>query len=94
MFLICAENSVDNAGMFSLLPNSPYTVSRPCLLLTWPHQRADWGPLDVGRGCCWDSWPQLTKGVFHTVWHHAQPIKLGEEEGRGGTHLELWHWFS
>ena len=43
MFWICAENSVDNSGMFSLLLSSAYTASRPFLLLTPPHQRVGWG---------------------------------------------------
>ena len=43
------------------------------------------GAQGVGRGHSWDSWPQLTKGIFQTMWRHAQHIKLGEEEGRGGT---------
>ena len=34
------------------------------------------------------SWPQLTKMIFHTIWCHAQHIKLGEEEGSGGGHSE------
>ena len=38
MVKISAENSVDNTGMFSLLLSSAYTVSRPFLLLTPPHQ--------------------------------------------------------
>ena len=27
---------------------------------------------------------QLTKGTFHTIGHHAQPVKLREDEGSGG----------
>ena len=38
----------------------------------------------VGRGHGWDSWAQLTKGIFHTVWGDAQHIKLEEEEEREG----------
>lgn len=26
----------------------------------------------------------MTKGIFHTAWHHAQYIKREEDEGRGG----------
>ena len=43
MFWICAGNSVDNSGMFSLLLSSAYTESRPFLLLTPPYQRVGWG---------------------------------------------------
>ena len=39
---------------------------------------------EAGRGRSWDSWPQLTKGIFHTIWRHAQHLKQGEEEERGG----------
>jgi len=42
MFWICAENSVDNTGMFWLLLSSAYIEPRPFLLLTPPHQ-GDWG---------------------------------------------------
>lgn len=30
------------------------------------------------------SWPQLTKGAFQTIWHHAQHVELREEGGREG----------
>jgi len=43
MFWICDQNSVDNIGMFKILPSSSYTESRPFLLLTPPHQQAGWG---------------------------------------------------
>jgi len=33
MIWVCAENSVDNTGMFLLLLSSAYTESRPFLLL-------------------------------------------------------------
>ena len=44
---------------------------------------------EAGRGRSQDSWPELTKGIFHTLWCHVQRIKLGEVEGRGGC-LEWW----
>jgi len=43
MFWICAENSVDNTGMFLLLLSSAYTEPRPFLLLTLAHQQVGWG---------------------------------------------------
>ena len=46
------------------------------------------GAQEAGRGHSRDSWPQLTKGIVHTIGCHAQLIKLGEEEGRWG-HLAL-----
>jgi len=36
------------------------------------------------RGHSRDSWPQLAKGISHTVRRRAQQIKL-VEEGKGGT---------
>ena len=55
------------------------------------HPTSEWagGAQGVGRGHSRDSWPQLTKGISHTIWRHAQHIKLGEEEGRR-AHLERW----
>jgi len=35
------------------------------------------------RGQSWDSWPQLTKGIFHAIWQQVHLIKQ-EEEGRRG----------
>jgi len=42
MFWICAENSVDNTEMCSLLWSRAYTESIPFLLLALPHQWAGW----------------------------------------------------
>jgi len=36
---------------------------------------------EAGRECRQDSWPKLTKGIFHTIWHHAQHINWGELVG-------------
>ena len=83
MFWICAENRVDNTEMFLLLLSNAYTESRPFLLLT-PHHltgKEAEGAQGFGRGHSWDSWPQLTKGISHTMWHHAQHIKLEKKEG-------------
>ena len=33
---------------------------------------------EAGRGHSQDSWPKLAKGIFHTIWHHAQYINWGE----------------
>ena len=60
-----------------------------CCFSHHPTSEEAGGAQEAGRGHSWDSWPQLTKGIFHTIWHHAQHIKLGKEEGRGG-HLEWW----
>ena len=66
MFWICTENGIDSTGIFSLLLSSAYTELRPPLPVAPSHQ---WGQ---------NSWPQLSKGVFHTIWCHAQHIKGGD----------------
>jgi len=43
MFWICADNGVDNTGMFLLLLSSAHRESRPFLLLTPPCQWIGWG---------------------------------------------------
>lgn len=42
----------------------------PCLL---PHPTSRWArdAQGVWRRHGWDSWPQVTKGIFHTLWHHV-----------------------
>lgn len=37
-------------------------------------------------------WPQLAKGTFQTLWHRAQLINLGGEEGSGES-SKRWHFF-
>jgi len=53
-------------------------------LTNWPANEKAWTAQEAGKGHSWDNWPKLAKGIFHTIWRHAQHIKLGEEEGRGG----------
>ena len=36
---------------------------------------------EAGKGHSQDSWPKLAKGIFHTIWHHAQYINWGELAG-------------
>lgn len=43
----------------------------------------------AGRRHNLDRGPQLSKGISHTMWHHALYIKLGKQGGRG-VHLEWW----
>lgn len=75
--------------MFSLLLSSAYAASRPFALLTPPHQHA--GTQGVGRGRSWDSWPQVNKGILHTICCHAQHTKLREEEGKGDVQSDgVW----
>ena len=52
---ICAGNSVDNTGMFSLLLSSAYTEPRPFLLLTHPTSEQAGGAQGVWRGHSRDS---------------------------------------
>lgn len=70
-----------NSAMFSLLLSSDYQ-SRTFLLFL-PSQQ-------LGRGQNRHIWPHLIKVIFHTTWHHAQHIKLGEEGGRRRC-SEWWH---
>ena len=46
------------------------------------------GARGAGRGHSRDSCPQLTPGMFQTIWRRAQHRELGEEGGRGGC----WEW--
>jgi len=50
MFWICAENSVDNTGMFSLPLNSAYTESRPFCSSHHPTSKEAGGAEEAGRG--------------------------------------------
>ena len=70
--------------MFYLLLSSAYCQGLFC---SSPHPTSEQagGAQEAGRGHSQDSWPQLTKGMSHTIGHHAQHIKLGEEEVGGWT---------
>lgn len=37
----------------------------------------------TGRGHSQESWRQMTKGMFHIMWHHSQYIKEEERESFG-----------
>lgn len=75
-----AGNSVDNVRMFSPLLSSAHRQGLFCSSHHPANQKAG-GAQGVGRGHCWDSWPALNKGIFHTIRCQAQHIKLGEENG-------------
>ena len=85
MFWICAENSIDNTGVFSLLLSRAYTQSRPFLLLTPPHQRAGWG--------CTRNWEgtqsgQLSPTDQRDIPYHmtsCSAYKAGGKRRNGGT---------
>ena len=55
-----------------------------------PHQQIGQSAQEPGEGTRLGSWPQLTKGIFHATWRHAQHIKLGEG-GNGGERLKWQH---
>lgn len=69
---ICAGNYVDNTqGCFHYYwAGLMQTQGLLCFSL---HSTNEWseGIQEVGRGHSWDSWCQLTKAVFHTIWRHA-----------------------
>jgi len=76
-FSCCWATLTQNRGLF---------CSSLCPVSEWAG-----GAQGVGRGHSRDSWPHLTKGIFHSMWHHAQHVKLGKEAGRGGGRWEWWH---
>lgn len=50
------------------------------------------GAQSLGKGHSQESWPQLTRGIFHTMWCLAQQYKLDERRREaGGGCLELRH---
>lgn len=81
MFLIFVENRVDNREMFLLLLSSAFIVSVPAPCTAPPVRRL--GAQEVGRRYSQDSCLQRTTGMFQTMWHHAQYIKLMGDKERG-----------
>jgi len=71
--------------MFQSSLSSTCTEPRSFPLSAHPTSKQTGGAGAAGRGHSQDSWPQLTKGMFCTVWRRAQRVKLGDEGGRGGT---------
>lgn len=67
--------SFDNTGIFLFLLSSAYIESRAFLLLTTPPVKSC--RQEVERGQSQDNCPQLIKGTFHVIWHHAQYIRVG-----------------
>ena len=57
-----------------------------CCLSRHPTSEEAGGAQGVGRGPGQDSWPQLTKGIFHTVWCHTR-YKTGEACQEAGSLL-------
>lgn len=87
MLWICSENSVDNMRMSSLLLSWAYTLSRPCLPLTPPHQWVEWGAPEARMGHNFDSWPQLTKDIPHLM----ASCSVYKAVGRRRECLERWN---
>lgn len=54
------------------------------LFCSTPHPTSEetGGTQEVGTGHRQDGWSQLTTGMSHPIWYHAQHIELGEE-GQG-----------
>lgn len=76
-FGLCMSNV--HSGMVSLQLSNAYTASKPFVLLTQAHQHT--GTQGVGRGHSQDTWHQVNRGIFHTIWCYAQHRKLREEGG-------------
>lgn len=73
MFSVCAGNSVDNTrvGVFCC-----WAALVQC------HQHRGWSAQELGRTHTWGRWPQLTRGISHTIWCIAQCIVLWKEKGK------------
>ena len=48
-------------------------------------QQTGWDIQEAGRGHSQDSWPQLPKGISHTIEHHAQQFNSSTGRRRGGV---------
>ena len=73
--------------MFQLLLSSAYPKLRT---FQFPMLCQQAGVQEAGREQSWGSWPELAKGIFHTMEHHAQYINRGELARR--CRLLLGHW--
>ena len=62
MFWICAGDSVDNTGMFSLLLSSACTKTVPILLLTHPTSEEAGGHKELGGDTAGTADPNWPKG--------------------------------
>jgi len=79
MFGICAGNSVDNTGIFSLLLSSAYTASKTFLLHTPPYQQVGWRCIKSWEGTQPD--PSRPKGysIRYDIMFSSKPRR---ESGR------------
>ena len=62
-----------------------FILSQGFFSFSCPASKKAGGAQEVGRGHRQDSWPKLAKGIFHTIWCHAQHIKLGGRRRKGET---------
>jgi len=74
VFWMWNENNVDNVLMFSVV------MRQSKIFLAGSHWLGLPGAREAGRGHSWDSWPQLAKGIFHTICH-AQYTSWGSWPG-------------
>ena len=76
--------SVLKTGKFSLLLSSAYTMSRPFLLLTPPHQRVGWGCTRSWDGTLLGQLAQTNqRGISYHMKSHAA-YKAGGRRRKGG----------
>lgn len=87
MFWLCGGHSIDNTGMFLLFLSRACTQPSPFLLIP---SEGTAGAQELGRGHSWDSWLQVTKQIFYTIWQHDQYIKSCQKGGRGEG-LQCYH---
>lgn len=69
---ICGENSVDNTEIISLLLSRAYWCQGLFCSSHCPTREQHGATEKAGKGHRWDSWPQWTQGLFHTIQHHGQ----------------------
>lgn len=83
---ICARNSMDNIGMFSSLLASAYTVKSLSAALSVRTPGGD--DQKLGGDTARTADPRWPKG--HSIWCHAQHIKLNKHEGKKEEPEKLW----
>ena len=70
-----------------------FILSQGLCSFSGPASKRAGGAWETGRGHMSNSGHKLDRGIFHTIWRHAEYISWGKKkEGRGGTtHLAQWH---
>lgn len=85
MLWVCAANSANSTGVFSLQLNRACTVPRPFLLLPAPTSEGAGGVQGVGKGHSWYSWPKDIPPPVTSCWAYGA-------RGRRGEHSKWWCW--